>query len=372
LIRLGNLEVISSERNRLAGYPIMGHAEYIYEDMRDEFVAVMDSIYSALDNRQQDPTDILVQKFNDPDVANHILYYLRLLASSWLKTDPEAGGYAAFIPEDIGITSYCDNNIDLPGREIEHLGIMVLYNLLLKPTGMVLEIAYLDRSPGPEVTTYRFPGEADGQDVSTLGPLMCLLFRPDHYDILYRHPIPAPVAPLDIQVHRAGSFSHDQQNAPHTPSLQDFSSGVDMTALSMIPGLGFGSGPPTGIPVLGISSTPWMSSPIPENLPIRQPQQYQRQQEQEEPVIAAQPASVLPPPLHRQTPPLRFSGYCYPQLMDSNETWREPAFSTNTFKNSHFNTAHYNNPNFEPEQYRPDLEESYYEATRPGRQRRSH
>ncbi|KAL6859229.1 hypothetical protein J3F83DRAFT_717548 [Trichoderma novae-zelandiae] len=33
-------------------------------------------------------------------------------------------------------------------REIEHLGIVGLANLLLRPIDIVLEIAYLDRSPG--------------------------------------------------------------------------------------------------------------------------------------------------------------------------------------------------------------------------------
>lgn len=374
LTRLGNLGVLASERNRLANYPIIGHAEYIYEDFREEFLGLFDSMHSALESGHQDPIGLLVQKFNDDEVANAALYYLRLLTSSWLKSDPGAAEFAGFLAGDHGIEGYCNNNIDVPGREIEHLGITALYNLLLKATGMVLEIAYLDRSPGPEVTTYRFPSEADGQDPSTLGPLMCLLFRPDHYDVLYRHAAaaPAPSQPLDIQVNRAYIHSTDENKTATIAGFFDISF---LPGLTTNPGLGvLDSFTPSPVPS-------WMSSPCASTLPIRQQQpqlqqDYQAPQEQEEhPVVHhGLPMAVMSPPLGGPTPPLRFSEYCHPQFqpMDSGDGWREPEFCTNTFKNSHFNTAHYNNPNFEPEQYQPDQDEMFHEIpTRHARQKRS-
>lgn len=331
----------------------------VYEDMREELLILMNDIAAALPN-QGAAMDVLVQKFNDLDVANHILYYLRLLASSWLKGDPNANEYLGFIPEDIGIVGYCQNYLELPGREIEHLGIIVLYNVLLKPCGMVIEIAYLDRTPGSAVNTYRVPAEANGRDPSTLGPIIYLLFRPDHYDILYPHPPPA--APLDIQVHRASSFSHEHQITTNIQNnLQHFSE-VDMSALSLIPGLGMNPGLPSlAVPTApSIESyspspqSPWTSTPFADPLPIRQ-QQQQQQLEEEQSTPSLRAVSVLPQPVQRLTPPLRFSEYCHPQLAESYAS-HEPCLTTTAFKNSHYNTAHYNNPNFQPEEYKPELD----------------
>ena len=378
LIRTGDASLVAAERNRITQYPIIDHMEMVYEDMRDEVAMLMDDMAAALPN-QAAAMDVLVQRFNDLDVANHLLYYVRLLASSWLKGDPSAGEYIGFIPEDIGIIGYCQNNLELPGREIEHLGIIILYNVLLKPCGMVIEIAYLDRTPGPEVNTYRIPSEADGRDVSTLGPMIYLLFRPDHYDILYRHPPPA--APLDIQVNRVSSFSHQHRIAPNMQNLQDFAAG-DMSALALIPGMGGLSPMGSRMPSLAVPApssiesytpspqSPWMPTPFTDALPIRpQPLPPQLKREHSTPSSLHAAPSVLPPGgAQRQTAELRFSEYCHPQLVNSeSDTWgREPCFTTNTFKNSHFNTAHYNNPNFQPEEYRPELDESLYEVVRPG------
>jgi len=348
----------------------------VYEDMRDEVAFLMNDIQAAMPD-QEAAMDVLVQKFNDLDVANHILYYLRLLTSSFLKGDPNATEYLGFIPEDIGVVGFCQNYLELPGREIEHVGILLLYNVLLKPCAMVIEIAYLDRSPGPEVNTYRIPSEAEGRDPSSLGPVIYLLFRPDHYDILYPHPPPS--AAHDIQVHRVSALSHEHQIASNIQNnFQAFGDGaVDMTALTLIPGVsGLGMGmPPLAAPApSSIESyspspqSPWMPSPFADAIPIRQPQP---QLKQEQPAPSRRAMSVVSQTVGRRTPPLRFSEYCHPQVAE-NYTSHEPCFTTSTFKNSHFNTAHYNNPNFQPEEYRPEQDESNYEVVRPTGKRRSH
>ena len=318
--------------------------------MRDETDVLMKGISARMGN-QQSALAFLLERFNDPDVANPILYYLRLLASSWLKGDPRAADYAGFIPENLGIPGYCQEYLELPGREIEHLGIIILVNALLKPVNFVLEIAYLDRTPGPTVNTYRIPDETNNQDVSALGPIIYLLFRPDHYDILYRDP---PAAPLDIQVNRV-TFNQRHDISSNTPSLSDFAA-VDLTPLTMIPGF---SGLSPGLSSLGVPDTPDLGpySPAPQPQPAWIPPPYS----EPAPVPLAEPQRAPPPPPppvapptpRRQTPPLRFSEYCHPSFVE-HDTWHESNFTTNSFKNSHFNVAHYNNPNFQPEEYKPD------------------
>ena len=171
----------------------------VYEPMSEETIELLGDIAANM----VDPLtamSILTNKFNDPNSANSIIYHLRLLAASWLRENAET--YEAFTAAEGGIQPYCNDVLERVDREIEHLGIVSLVNILLKPVGFVLEIAYLDRSPGSQVNTYRFPEEANNQDPMTLGPMIYLLFRPDHYDILYRRPLSS----VDIQVNRV-SFS---------------------------------------------------------------------------------------------------------------------------------------------------------------------
>ncbi|KAL1849893.1 hypothetical protein VTK73DRAFT_9791 [Phialemonium thermophilum] len=361
LVKTGDRALLESERLRLTQTPIIGHDAFVYEDMKEETDILMKELAAKLGN-QQEALALLLQKFNDPEVANPILYYFRLLASSWLKGDPGAREYIDFIPEGLGIQGYCQEYLELPGREIEHLGLIILSNALLKPVGFVLEIAYLDRSAGPTVNTYRIPDDANSQDLSTLGPVIYLLFRPDHYDILYRE---GPSVPIDIQVHNVSSFTHRHDVTSNT-DLDTFAA-VDFTPLAAIPGLnglvpGLSGLDMTGDsamdPYSGVSAAPWGSALYDGTGTVGLP-------DHQTPAAAA----AMPAVERAQTPPLRFSEYCHPSFVES-DAWHEPPLTTNTFKNSHFNVAHYNNPNFQPEEYKPDADDAN-ETRSTGRKRGS-
>lgn len=328
---------------------------------------------------------LLMQRFNDRDCSNAIVYHLRLLAGAWLKGN--AADYEPFLDAGGDVAGWAHLNIEVPDKEIDHLSIMLLSNILLKPIGFVLEIAYLDRTPGSLVNTYRFPDETNGQDPMTLGPIIYLLFRPDHYDILYKDPAetvtPAPVpAPVSLQVNRAASFSHHHQITSHPPtSLHNFAT-LDYSSLAMLPGF---CGPTPGLSSLTASSptspmhdayapsaqASWMQTPFTEphlQQPIPPPP----------PSLAAGPTPA-PSSQSQSTPPtstsssgptkanqpvdyqLRFSSQCFHlknPAVDSSllpqSPFPEPSFTTTMFKNSHFNKAHYNNPHFHPEEWMPE------------------
>lgn len=170
-----------------------------------------------------------------------------------------------------------------------------------------------------------------------------LLYRPDHYDILY---IPEPV---NIQVHRVAGFSRSYEIESSPMALHNFSP-VDMQTLSLIPG--FGVPAPSISPMIENTPSPlttyspspvspWVSSPYVD--PIQQA-----------PVVPLPMAAPAPAP---QTNPVRFSEYCQLPEYVENNTWREQTLQTTTFKNSHFNVAHYNNPNFQPEEYKPGADD---------------
>jgi len=329
-----------------------GLSPFVFQDMAEETIELFQRISRLMENRNHALAE-LSESFNNPDIANSILYHLRLLASSWLKGNPDA--FSAFITSELGVSGYSTETIERPNIEIDHLGMMLLVDVLLKPAGFVLEVAYLDRSAGSQVNIYRFPEEASGRHTSELGPIIYLLFRPDHYDILYRTdtdqqppPPPPPSAPVDLQVHRVG-FSQAYEITSTPTTLHSYAAAdLHTNPLALIPG-GFDPLPTTlatGSPISPYApspASPWMSTPFVDTI----------QQEQQAPI----PLPIRTPAPPQQTHPLRFSEYCQlPEYVD-NGTWKEPTFQTSTFKNSHFNVAHYNNPNFQPEEYRPEADD---------------
>ncbi|KAL4404847.1 peptidase C65 Otubain [Colletotrichum abscissum] len=353
-----------------------GYDRMLFEDMVEETIGLLKDVAQNIANPQL-AMDIMVQRFNDQGSSNAIIYHLRLLALSWLKGNVEL--YEPFIPAETGIIGYCAE-IERPNREIDHLGIILLVQVLLKPINFVLEIAYLDRSPGNQVNIYRFPDEANGQDPATLGPIIYLLYRPDHYDILYKSPPNPP--PLNLQVHRVGSFSHSQEIASVGPPLHSYS--LDYGPLAMLPGFG---GPPSGLSsALSSLGSPTSTSPLPDAYDpspqspwlatpysdhhIQQQQQQQQQQTapapRPQPQTPARPQQSTPAPTKPSQPvdyQLRFSHQCWhlnntssaqPSVIPGQAGFHEPSFTTAMFKNSHFNKAHYNNPHFHPEEWTPD------------------
>ncbi|OHW93960.1 ubiquitin thiolesterase [Colletotrichum incanum] len=373
-----------------------GYDRMLFEDMVEETITLLKDLAQNIANPQL-AMHILVQRFNDQDASNAIIYHLRLLASSWLKGNPES--YEPFIPAETGIAGYC-GELERPNREIEHLGITLLAQVLLKPVNFVLEIAYLDRSPGSQVNIYRFPDEANGQDPANLGPIIYLLYRPDHYDILYKSP-PDP-SPLNLQVNRATSFSHRHEIASVAPSLHSYAH-LDYGPLAMLPGFGGpASGLSSGLSSLGSptstsplpdafdppSHSPWLATPYSDHM-----QQQQQQQQQPvsvphpQPQTASQPQPPTPAPVKPTQPvdyQLRFSHQCWhlnntnsaqPSILSAPSGFQEPSFTTAMFKNSHFNKAHYNNPHFHPEEWTPD-DDSHHErvpsAKKKGKVRSDH
>lgn len=322
-----------------------GYDISLFEDMVEETITLLKELADAMPNRDV-AMAILMERFNDRACSNAIIYHLRLLASSWLKEN--AALFEPFIPDDTGIPGYCQDCIERPDKEIEHLGIELLTNVLLKPVGFVLEIAYLDRSPGTQVNIYRFPPEANGQDEAALGPIIYLLFRPDHYDILYK----IPHKPVEIQVHKVTSFKHKNSLMSAGPELDDFAA-VDFSPLALMPGLSHGSFPPppgmassVSEPFLPSPQSPWDASSFSETI---EPEPAMP------PPPTTQPPAPAPAPQPAASPiteyPVRFSREMQRLTV---EPFPEPIFTTNMFKNSHFNKAHYNNPDFHPEEWTPD------------------
>jgi ubiquitin thioesterase protein OTUB1 len=92
------------------------------------------------------------------------------------------------------VDSYCRESIDPYQVEIEHLGMNALIDALILPAGMSVEVIYLDRSAGDEVNEHVFQQLGnDNLPTTPNAPTFRLLYRPGHYDILYKIEDVAPV-----------------------------------------------------------------------------------------------------------------------------------------------------------------------------------
>jgi ubiquitin thioesterase protein OTUB1 len=81
-----------------------------------------------------------------------------------------AGQYEPFL--GMTVHDYCKAHIEAHAQEIEQAGLQVLTDGIIAPAGMAVEVLYLDRSEGDEVTPHMFV--PDGANLPTIR----LLYRP--------------------------------------------------------------------------------------------------------------------------------------------------------------------------------------------------
>lgn len=375
--------------------------------MVDEVTGLLRALADSVPHSIPQAEEALRERFNDPEISNSIVYYFRLLASSWLKANPAS--YEGFIPDGLGVDGYTKNWIEPVNQEIDHLGMTLLIDALLKPVGFAVEIVYLDRSEGSQANSHVFQSEdSNGVPTNPSGPMIHLLYRPSHYDILYKDQGPPIQIPrnTNIQVHRVTSLSQ-QHNIQTTPAGMGDMSSMDMSIFSCIPGMSFQpahhgfpsqyqSTPieqaytPTSIAASMSPISPGASlvtDPSINGLPAAFP--TQPPPNSLTPPTLTTPHSAFPPPAtqlpiltnlpqaHRSSLSSHASLPSHPlsteisspssasSFRPSKYEWEAAAewgegpvvFQTSTFKNSHYNVAHYNNPNFQPEEWTPESDE---------------
>lgn len=349
----------------------------------------------------------LRDRFNDGQTSNSIVYYFRLLATSWLKAN--AATYEPFIPDGMGVDGYSKTWIEPVNQEIDGLGMTLLIDALIKPLNFAVEIVYLDRSQGSQANSHVYQSEdANRVPIDPSGPMIHLLYRPGHYDILYKdqdHPIQIPHR-TNIQVHRAASLSQ-QHHIQATPGGMGDMGPMDMSIFACIPGLSFQPPSHHGFPAQyqpapieqvytpssmtapmspvspGASSVTTSSNTLPAAFSTQSPPDSLTPPNLTTPHPSfPPPATQLPiltnlPPAHRPSVSSHTSMSSHPlstelpspssasSFRPSKYEWEAAAewgegpvmFQTSTFKNSHYNVAHYNNPNFQPEEWTPESEE---------------
>eukprot|EP00850_Spirogloea_muscicola_P018266 SM000165S02227 [mRNA] locus=s165:251891:254249:- [translate_table: standard] len=165
-----------------AGYP-----ELTWEDFLATFVEQLEAVVPG--DEASISIDDLVQRCRDPTISNYVVIFLRFVTSCEIQARAEF-----FEPFILGLTGmdvlkFCRGSVEPMGEESDHVQITALTDAL----GVPVRVEYLDRSStGTSMnladTNHHdfFPLPKEGQSCSTSSqPLVHLLYRPGHYDILY-------------------------------------------------------------------------------------------------------------------------------------------------------------------------------------------
>ncbi|KAG8787040.1 hypothetical protein FRC12_015962 [Ceratobasidium sp. 428] len=130
----------------------------------------------------------LLEQFQNAEISNSIVVFLRLLTSSYIRLSPE-DDFTPFLfhpdtGEMIDVRTFVEMFVEATGREADHPQIMALSKALR----VRIEVAYLDNSAGTpladgtvRVDFVKFAPE--GSDEDGTKPVV-LLYRPGHYDTL--------------------------------------------------------------------------------------------------------------------------------------------------------------------------------------------
>jgi len=144
----------------------LGMPAFTVEDFYDNFMDTLDRL-SGSDKMSVSELEDL---FNDEGMSNYLVVFLRLLVSKQLQQ--QADFYQNFIEDNIPLKDFCATEVEPMFKESDHIHIIGL----TAATGVGVRVIYLDRG-GDKVQEHDFP---EGQE-----PMLHLIYRPGHYDILY-------------------------------------------------------------------------------------------------------------------------------------------------------------------------------------------
>ena len=117
------------------------------------------------------------RNMNDDSISNYVVCYMRFIISAYLKRNAEE--YQNFISDNITVHEFCIREVEPMGIECDHLQIISITNSIVDALQASIHIEYLDNSELPHTNHVLFPDSHK--------PFLYLLYRPGHYDILYKN-----------------------------------------------------------------------------------------------------------------------------------------------------------------------------------------
>ncbi|XGW01724.1 hypothetical protein V3C99_014107 [Haemonchus contortus] len=147
----------------------LGYPDFTTTDFCEVFYKWMTPIWTHQADRKK-----VFEDLNDDGEANYLIIFLRLITAGFLKEHSEE--YAPFI-EDSSLSDYCTTEIESMWKDADHLAVTGLVNAI----DQSIRVQYMDQNAAPNGGLYYdFPPDR------TETPRITLLYRPGHYDLVYR------------------------------------------------------------------------------------------------------------------------------------------------------------------------------------------
>ncbi|THH30504.1 hypothetical protein EUX98_g3677 [Antrodiella citrinella] len=120
-----------------------GFQKLVYEDFYDTLANLIKHIFTPGAGGQTLTMSSLLGAFQNAEISNSIVVYLRLLTSATIRTDED--NYAPFlfhpeIGDQLEPREFCENFVEACGREADHVQITAL----TKALNFSIQVAYLD------------------------------------------------------------------------------------------------------------------------------------------------------------------------------------------------------------------------------------
>ncbi|GAB1525442.1 hypothetical protein RhiTH_008605 [Rhizoctonia solani] len=164
-----------------------GFQKIVFEDFYEAFAEVIQQVVPA-PGKLPLTNETLLEQFQNAEISNSIVVFLRLLTSAYIRLSPEDDFMPFLIHPDTGemvdIRTFVETFVEATGREADHPQIMALSRALR----VRIEVAYLDNSGGTPLEDGTLPinfvkFSPEGAEEDGTKPVV-LLYRPGHYDTL--------------------------------------------------------------------------------------------------------------------------------------------------------------------------------------------
>ncbi|CAF3516395.1 unnamed protein product [Adineta steineri] len=152
----------------------LGYLDFTVEDVRDVVVEIIDNL------RKNGSEASLMETFCSVPHSEYFVAYLRLFTSAYLQMN--ADFFENFIDDGKTIKQFCSSEVEPMTRESDNIHITAL----AKAAAVPLRVIYMDRSEHSLLTTHDFSA-TDDENPNTFKPMITMLYRPGHYDLLYEH-----------------------------------------------------------------------------------------------------------------------------------------------------------------------------------------
>ena len=170
-----------------------GYDRFTIDMFHEEMVDLLSSVAKEREQQgtasQSSISKSLYDRLNEENgTSDYCVWFLRVITAAYLKSDPSRFIHFLDDPSYIDVATYCSKEIEPMGKECSMVGVLALAEAF----GINVHIEYMDGRPldGTSAGTKRLVKHSFGLthdgDPSDSTLSITLLYRPGHYDILYK------------------------------------------------------------------------------------------------------------------------------------------------------------------------------------------